>query len=117
MSVVSHWYFNASAGQTVDDSVERFVLIGGYGGFPKTTPYFDGIRCRPDIWISTDGANWIQASNNATFGARAWHGSAVLHAANEPRLDISPANANGTARLFIFGGGNIGFGTASARVC
>ena len=110
MSTVSHWFFNVSLGETEDDSKERIVLIGGYGGCLDSQDCFDGYYCRGDIWSSEDGAmTWKQLAESTKFGGRAWMGVAVQHD-SDPRFDL-PVNNTRTGqppKIFLFGGGFIG---------
>lgn len=110
---LSHWYFNDSAGETVSSSVERLVIIGGYGGWPKFSESYDGFHCRSDVWFTTNGLNWVLLTDNAPFGERAWFGSAVL-SSPDPRLDIAPPR-NQSAYMFVVGGGNIGFSSKELK--
>ncbi len=116
MSLVSQWFFNKTAGESFEDSRERIVLIGGYGGWTKESDLFDGTSCRPDVWATNDGKTWSQLLANATFGPRAWHTSAVLTRDGDLRLDANPSTGtNSSARIFLFGGGNIGYSTSSSK--
>lgn len=103
-SLVSQWYFNTSQGETIDNSRERLVLIGGYGGFVESDSRYDGYYSRADTW-SFDGADWTVLKAVNTFGGRAWMGAVVRHLTN-PRDDVF-GRAN-PPRIFIFGGGNTG---------
>lgn len=117
MSVVSHWYHNYTAGQSVDESTEQLVLIGGYGGWPSSEPFlYDGIRCREDSWMTLDGHNWTLLNSNTSLGARAWAAAAVLHNPSDPRLEMSTSRAaNYSSKIFLFGGGYLGNDIHSSR--
>ena len=113
MGVVSHWYFNASAGQTVADSAERILLMGGYGGWVQgLSARYDGYYARSDIWESYDGNTWRQLKWNSTLGGRAWMGMAVMPGP-DVRLDILGRGAPAT--IYVLGGGYIGFKAKSNR--
>lgn len=110
MSVVSHWFFNASMEETELQSRERMILIGGYGGCFEDQECYDDFHCRADTWISHDGFHWDLMVLENTFGARAWSGAVVQHAEN-PRYDVPMPNGNLThlpPKIFLYGGGYIG---------
>ena len=52
----------------------RMVLIGGYGGFLDGEGDGD-LRCRPDIWVTSDGVNWNMTVEEGPFGGIAWAGA------------------------------------------
>lgn len=135
----SQFYHNTSDEQSYDtDAQERLILIGGYGGFPKQlpagvvdnntyatvnpdgspvvavagdneSPLFDGYGCRSDVWESYDGFTWFRLAASTAIGERAWFGHATWHHPDEPRIDASVASANDAPRLWVFGGGNLGY--------
>lgn len=115
MNVLSQWYFNVN--QTVDNSTERMVLIGGYGGFPVDggTSY-DGLRCRGDVWTSTNGSHWTLIGPEGSIPPRAWAGATVLYAeGSDPeakKLDAAMSAAGLAPRMFVAGGGYVGFSTS-----
>lgn len=51
----------------------RMVLIGGYGGWLDERTD-GGLRCRADVWASTDGGNWTLVTARAAFGGLAFFG-------------------------------------------
>jgi hypothetical protein len=89
------------------------VVIGGYGGWPKSSNSYDGFHCRSDVWFTVDGLTWTLLTESTSFGERAWFGSAVL-SSTDPRLDISPPY-NQSAYMFVVGGGNIGFSSKDLK--
>ena len=118
MNVLSQWYF--SANETSGNSTERLVLIGGYGGFPSTNvKLYDGLRCRGDVWTSSNGSYWTLLSADGAPGSlppRAWAGAAVLHQEGNVKLDPSQSavDENGQSlapRIYVVGGGYVGFST------
>ena len=44
--------------ETMANSTERMVVLGGFGGWLSDDSKFDGYRSRGDTWASTDGATW-----------------------------------------------------------
>lgn len=52
----------------------RMVLVGGYGGFLDEERYDGGLRCREDVWVTTDGVTWNRTVASATFGGIAFMG-------------------------------------------
>ena len=91
--VVSQWFFNRSDGESLEDSRERLVLMGGYGGWPNTgstARLFDGYISRPDSWHTHDGVSWQQLNWNNSFGSRAWMGVQVLHESSQPKYAPYP---------------------------
>ena len=107
MALISHWYFNYTQ-TNYSSSVERLVLIGGFGGWSDSSPLYDGLHGRADVWISYNGENWENMTENAPFGPRAWFGYAQVHK-SDPRIDISALESQPTpSRVFLFGGGDLG---------
>lgn len=113
MSALSHWYFNSTAGQNYEQSIERLVVIGGYGGFLTAETNSNGFSCFNDVWMSSNGSNWVLLNSNASFGPRAWFAATVFHG-EDPRLDI--ATKNQSAYIFLVGGGSIGTSSTSNAV-
>mmetsp|Transcript_4434 Transcript_4434/g.6643 ORF Transcript_4434/g.6643 Transcript_4434/m.6643 type:complete len:496 (-) Transcript_4434:396-1883(-) len=115
MGTVSQWYYNASNSQTLENSTERVVLAGGYGGWPTTSTIrwqkYDGFYSRADTW-AFDGLNWTQLNWNNSFGGRAWFGM-VTQSAYDPRVDLMDPNS--PPKMYIFGGGYIGFKVGSNK--
>lgn len=110
MGLVTHWFFNASLGETLADSRERMLLAGGYGGWLAYGPYssrYDGFYCRADTWETYDGYNWTLINNNNTFQGRAWFAMTVMHGTT-PNLSYVPHNPPQPARIYLFGGGYVG---------
>ena len=113
MAFLSHWYFDYNQ-TNYNASIERLVVIGGFGGWSNDTELFDGLRGRSDVWTSTDGDSWTLMLDNAPFGPRAWFGYSQVQT-SDPRLDISSSTTNSSLlklnkppRLFLFGGGDLG---------
>ena len=117
-TIVSQWYFNATANETSNSAVERMVLIGGYGGFLSNEAGYDGFRSRGDVWASTDGVSWEQLSIDGADGslpARAWTDAVVFYATgNATRTDRISQDL--PPRMWVFGGGYIGFSTLTTKV-
>jgi hypothetical protein len=117
-SLVSQWYYNTTANETMANSTERMVLIGGFGGWLQDNDWYDGFRSRGDTWASTDGTTWLRLSNVGDEGslpARAWSGAIVLHedGGNVTKDAVSP---DLSPRIWIFGGGYIGNSIYSTKV-
>lgn len=120
MGVVSQFYFNRSNDEDISDSRERMVLVGGYGGFPNTgstASLYDGYISRPDTWHTYDGLTWEQLNWNNSFGSRAWMGIEVLHESTNKKIEypILDRKNDQPPKIYIFGGGFIGFRTNSKR--
>ncbi len=111
--VITHYYFNDTAGETVNDARPRILLVGGYGGFPKENINYDGMLCRPDVWITYDGNDWLILNNNVTFQGRAWFAMNQMYRFQDHRLDVSKELS---PRIFVFGGGNIGQKSTSKKL-
>lgn len=111
MSVVSQYYFNMN-NETVADSRQRMVLVGGYGGFPVGSPGEDGILCRADAWWSVNGKDWFLLNSAIDFGPRAWFGMTIQSGA-DPRVDFIYSNR--PPKIWVFGGGEIGQSATSKR--
>jgi len=114
--MVSQWYFDADGGETSADARERILLIGGFGGFLQDTPGYDGgYHAYNDIWESWDGNNWTMLTDSPAFDQRAWHTVTVLHTKNNPKIDWSAQRPDRPPRMYVFGGGSIGFSGESSR--
>lgn len=59
--------------------------------------------------------SWRLLTSQASFSMRAWHGIAVLSSYYNIKLDESSQEAALSPRIFLFGGGNIGFTTSSSQ--
>ena len=94
-------------------SINQLVMIGGYGGWPTTSEYYNGFHCFSDVWMTNDGYNWTQLTSHAAFGQRAWFGHSVFHGDNIKLEAQHPFN--NSAYMFLIGGGNIGFNTSSTK--
>eukprot|EP01038_Epipyxis_sp_PR26KG_P013274 gene13274-17787_t len=127
MSVVSQWYFNTSAGETMHNSTERMVLVGGYGGWLATDTRYDGFYCRADSWESYNGYNWTLLNPKNSIGGRAWFGMIVRHGTNSSMEILYNTTSQENERrkrlgikskppkIYLFGGGYTGFSTNSKR--
>lgn len=91
------------------------LLIGGYGGFLQGTSLYDGYHTFNDVWESYDGKKWNLLTNNALFSPRAWFGASTLSLKSNKKLDPSDTRPNSPPRVYLFGGGSIGFTTKSSR--
>lgn len=135
----TQFYHNKTGGQSyATDAQERLILVGGFGGFPKQlpagvtdnntysavnsdgtsivakvgdneSPLFDGYGCRSDVWESYDGTTWFKLADDTLVGERAWFGYTTWHHPAEPRIDASVAADDDAPRMWIFGGGNLGY--------
>jgi hypothetical protein len=115
MGLVSHWWFNDTAGQTVDASQEYLVLIGGFGGWTNTSSLlYDGMHGRNDVWITLDGSNWTAANPNASFDGRGWMAVADLHGDDKRLSSLAPSSTI-SGEIYLTGGGDIGFSTSSTQ--
>jgi hypothetical protein len=115
MGVVSQWYFNATAGETLANSTERIVLTGGYGGWIKDQDIrYDGYHCMADSWESRDGKTWTLLNELNPFGERAWHAN-VVQSGLDVRIDAHSATLGQDIppTMVVIGGGKIGFWEAS----
>lgn len=85
--------------------------MGGFGGYVQDTipANYDGMIGRYDVWESYDGYNWTMLTVNGGFPARAWMGIAAFTHLEDPRLDGSPKTINQSPRIFMAGGGNMGY--------
>ena len=64
---------------------DRMWILGGTENY-----YFgDAKSLKNDVWYSSDGKEWTQATANAGWSPRAYHQAAVLN-----------------DRIYVFGGGN-----------
>lgn len=127
MGLISHFYFNTTAGETVEDSRERMLLIGGFGGYPKDgsfgavsllgdIKYHDGFYCRSDIWESYDGETWTRLTRkHPQIGNRAWMALGLQRGVDK-RLDPRQyGNYTNPPKIYLFGGGYIGYNTANTK--
>ena len=92
---------------------------GGYGGFDLTDPRSDGgFHSYNDVWDSRDhGHTWNLLQPNANFAPRAWFGMGILSAWGNPKEDMSLRRVGKPPKMYLFGGGNIGYsGASSMRV-
>ena len=111
--LITHWYFNKTAGETENDARARMVLVGGYGGEPETkygvaNELYDGIYCKQEVWVSYDGGNFTLLTDKAAFGPRGWFGLNQMYRTGsfgDVRLDTVEDDA---PTMFLVGGGNIG---------
>ena len=101
----------------MDDSYERIILTGGYGGFLLDDPRSDGgFHTFNDVWTTTDGCQtWILLNGNAGFSERSWHGVSVLNSLNDTKVDASAQRPDKPPRIFLFGGGSIGYSGDSSK--
>lgn len=118
MSLVSQFYFDPNR-QTLAESRERMVLVGGYGGFTNigvSAARYDGFSCRGDSWESYDGVTWNLLNSSNVFSDRAWASMAAYRGA-DPRIDFNANLSRPTPpRLFLFGGGFVGFTTSAKKI-
>lgn len=113
MGLVSHHYWNATNNETVANSTERIVMAGGYGGWlAGVDSRYDGYYCQTDTW-SFDGKKWKLLNDINNFGSRAWFGM-VVHRNEDPVLDPFKLD-EAPPKIYVVGGGNIGFRTSSKR--
>ena len=120
--IFSQWYRTTN---DYEDAAERLVLVGGYGGWTRPNAYGDAISeveasgmARPfmgystlsDVWESTDGGvTWRGLANMTEIRDRAWFGFTVTHHHQNPKVDMSLAANLDVPRMYIFGGGRIGY--------
>lgn len=122
-SLVTQKWFNHTDGETITDSTERMLVMGGYGGYlsSDTVNSYDGMRTRSDVWHSTDGGvTWTMLTDLA-FSPRGWMGAYVHFDPSDDRVDIQPplerdGFIDRPPRIFVVGGGHIGGSTFSTRV-
>ena len=69
----------------------KMLLIGGYAVDEKVESTHETNHYMHDVWESTDGENWSLVTDNAPFGARAYHAAIVV-------------NVSGTDTIFVIGG-------------
>ena len=98
----------------MSDSRERLVVIAGYGGFPQSHESYDGTHALADVWVSLDAIEWNKTTDNSIFGRRAFFGLAQMHGV-DPRVDFIKSATNMSAKVFIFGGGDLGFDLSSTK--
>jgi hypothetical protein len=116
-SIVSQFYYNTTLNETMANSTERMVLIGGFGGWLEDHPFYDGFRSRGDVWASSDGSTWSQLTDGSDATAlppRAWSSAIVVHNRTYPGQDIVTAHL--PPRILVFGGGYTGGNTKSTKV-
>ena len=63
---------------------EYMYLIGGFAGWPRDDPRWNGDRTRNDVWLTTDGRNWSRVApppgkRTMPFIGRVWHSCTVWH--------------------------------------
>jgi len=117
LSVVSQYYFNSTANETMANSTERMVVIGGFGGWLEDNAAYDGFRSRGDVWASYDGLTWLELADGSGSNAlppRAWSDAIVMH--NRGYIGQDVVSADKPPRIFMFGGGYIGDSTLSTKV-
>lgn len=118
MSVVSQWFYDTSKGEVFANTTERIVLVGGYGGFLEDGPdkvKYDGFSCRSDSWTTINGFNWTLLNAKNSFPARAW-AAMITYRGEDPRLWIKGhIDLPRVPRIYIFGGGFVGFSTTSKK--
>ena len=112
--LVSQWYFNEST-TTVDQAVERLVLVGGYGGLAADNANYTGIHCFSDVWqyINSTNANisgWTLLTSSGGFGDRAFFTLNTLHA-TDARYNLVQTVNTTSPRMYMFGGGILGTST------
>ena len=116
-SVVSQHYFNTTANETMANSTERIVLIGGFGGWLEDNVNYDGFRSRGDVWTTHDGYTWLQltdGSESTALPPRAWSDAIVMH--NQTFFGQDIVTPDMPPRIFMFGGGYIGDSTRSTKI-
>ncbi len=86
-----------------------------YIRWPESSPQYDGVHCFPDVWETVDGTNWTLLTANASFGPRAWMASGILTNPTDIRRDFPLTGYNYSAKMYLFGGGNLGFYTSSSK--
>ena len=116
-TLVNQFYYNSTANETMANSTERMVLIGGFGGWLEDHTYYDGFRSRGDVWASSDGVTWSQLADGSQPSAlppRAWSDAIVMYNRSYQTQDIVSADL--PPRIFLFGGGYIGGSTKSTKI-
>lgn len=101
----------------MEDSYERIILTGGFGGFLLDDSRSDGgFHTFNDVWASSDGCQtWTLLNENAAFSPRSWHGVSVLTARNNSKADAAAQRMHRPPRIYLFGGGSIGYSGASSK--
>lgn len=113
MGVVSQHYFNYTQLETIADSKERMLLVGGYGGWVEGEHKdYDGYFCRNDVWESFDGIYWKLLGFPDRVNGRAWFGM-VTQRGEDPRMD--PLVPELPPKIYLVGGGYVGFQTANKK--
>ena len=106
---------------------EYMYLIGGFAGWPRDDPRWNGDRTRNDVWLTTDGRNWSRVApppgkRTMPFIGRVWHSCTVWHdhksrnqsvrlrsASNQSDASEGAFNSfDNTPKIYISGGGYIG---------
>ncbi len=96
---------------------ERIVMVGGYGGWLDYGPnahLFDGFITRGDSWETYDGSDWHILKYNNVFGGRGWMAMSVQRAA-DPRYDARIGETPFPPKIYLFGGGTIGYSTSNKK--
>ena len=115
--IVSQYYYNTTANETMANSTERMVLIGGFGGYLQDHAWYDGFRSRGDTWTSVDGVSWRMLSDGSdsySLPPRAWMDGAVMFNRTYPQFDMVRPEL--PPRMYVFGGGYIGGSTRSTKI-
>jgi hypothetical protein len=79
LSAASPWSPRCAMDITVlpRSSGDELFLTGGFGGWSRESPDWDGERSLGDVWKTADGVTWELMTSSAPWGARAWHTVAV----------------------------------------
>ena len=81
-------------------------VMGGYGGWDESWYWFDGFRCKNDVWRTEDGANWEVMTHAAAWKPRAFHSVTVLPDPVDPLFDYS--HNSSAPRMWLLAGGYFG---------
>lgn len=107
--------FSAPSGSVCTMFCFSFCCVGGFGGFLADSPLHEGFHCYNDIWSSYDGTNWTLLTGSAEFSPRAFHVVNTLTNFTDIREDASLHRTGKPPRMYLFGGGNIGYSTSSSH--
>ena len=123
MSIVSQYYYRPQSpfNETIANSTERLVFIGGFGGHLDGDKKYDGYRCRSDVWSSYDGITWtnlLKDGVSSGFTPRAWMSVTVLHKEGDLTRDFAlpAAKDNKPPRMWMVGGGYVGDSTFNTKI-
>ena len=109
---------------------DHMYLIGGFAGWPKDDPRWNGDRTRNDVWITVDGLEWSRVlppdgQNTMPFVGRGWHSCTTWYDINDRSRGVKALRSTKQSeeeeqtwpKLYISGGGYMGIkGNSDVRI-